>query len=384
MWCPSSDTPIHGHTQAHHRIVRMPPGESVVLNSAERAPYLLLVEILSDDLDFQPNKRSNKELLKQLVVKEDERKPSSDLNSFTRSFDSQRQGRQASAQELEVLSGSISSEPPIPSMDIHPPASPHDDEEMDLVEQLYGPESSLLSRMFDMSDSVVLPPPPKNKELDMAAWSRSSSIPSTPAIENIPPSAGLPSLFAKPLAVQPVPFSTSLAGGDSPHMKEVFPLLSLDDYSERMRTAAIMLAQLNANLREIVTPAVQPSPKVQQQPSLANWLPGSRLGDADSAATKSTISDYPMQRMKLQQSEASAIRDRIMQEMLALEEQRTQRMRENHEDDKIRLEISGSAKSAEDEDIIRRELNKADPSAIVFSESWAAKKVKSTFCRFWK
>ena len=348
----------------------------MVLNSAERAPYLLLVEILSEDLDFQPNKRSNKELLKQLVVKEDERKPSSDLISF---FNSQRQGKQASSQELEVLSGLISSEPPIPSMDIHPPTRPHDDEEMDLVEQLYGSESFLLSRTVDLSDSVVLPPPPKNKELDMAAWSRSSSIPSTPAIENIPLSAGLPSLFVKPFAAQPVP---SLVGGDSPHIKEVFPLLSLDDYSERMRTAAILLAQLNANLREIVTPALQSSPQVQQQPGLANWLPGSRLSDVDSAATKSIIPDYPMQRMKLQQSEASAIRDRIMREMLALEEQRTQRMRENHEEDQIRLEVSGSAKSAEDEGIIRRELNKADPSAVVFNESWAAKKVKSAFCRF--
>ena len=88
MWCASSDTPptSQGIPQPHHRIVRIPPGESVVLNSAERAPYLLLIEILHDDLDFDPAKRSNKEVLKKIVVKENESKGTSkDLASFTRS-----------------------------------------------------------------------------------------------------------------------------------------------------------------------------------------------------------------------------------------------------------------------------------------------------------
>ena len=41
----------------------------------------------------------------------------------------------------------------------------------------------------------------------------------------------------------------------------------------------------------------------------------------------------------------------------------------------LRLGGGESVKSVEDERIIRRELSKADPSAVVFSESWAAKKV---------
>lgn len=67
-----------------------------------------------------------------------------------------------------------------------------------------------------------------------------------------------------------------------------------------------------------------------------------------------------------------------MKEMLALEEERMERMRENREDDGVvRIGYtSGGMETAEDEGIIRRELNKADPSAVVFSESWAAKKVK--------
>ena len=75
MWCTSTDTPTgsRGIPQPHHRIVRIPPGESVVLNSAERAPYLLLIEILHDDLDFDPVKRNNKEILKKIVLKEVEK-----------------------------------------------------------------------------------------------------------------------------------------------------------------------------------------------------------------------------------------------------------------------------------------------------------------------
>ena len=85
MWCSSSDTldPDSGIPEPHHRIVRIPPGESVVLNSAERAPYLLLIEIIHGDLDFDPLKRGNKEVLKKIVVKENERKGASqDLIAF--------------------------------------------------------------------------------------------------------------------------------------------------------------------------------------------------------------------------------------------------------------------------------------------------------------
>ena len=82
-------------------------------------------------------------------------------------------------------------------------------------------------------------------------------------------------------------------------------------------------------------------------------------------------------RLKINHLETQAIRDRIMKEMLALEEERMARMQES--DNYVVTEISetsGSSKSMEDESIIRRELNKVDPSAVVFSESWASKKVR--------
>lgn len=67
LWCtyPPKAT-FNTDVQAHHRIVRIPPSECVVLNSAERAPYLLLVEVLHGDMDFDPSSKKNKEILSTL------------------------------------------------------------------------------------------------------------------------------------------------------------------------------------------------------------------------------------------------------------------------------------------------------------------------------
>lgn len=47
-----------------HKIVRIPANESAVLNSAERVPFVLLVEYLSDGTDFDPVSRDNSKIIK--------------------------------------------------------------------------------------------------------------------------------------------------------------------------------------------------------------------------------------------------------------------------------------------------------------------------------
>lgn len=47
-----------------HRIVRISPTEATVLNSAEKAPYLLLIEYLKDDITFDPDTERNRYLLR--------------------------------------------------------------------------------------------------------------------------------------------------------------------------------------------------------------------------------------------------------------------------------------------------------------------------------
>ncbi|PHH82356.1 hypothetical protein CDD82_6258 [Ophiocordyceps australis] len=47
----------------HHRIVRLNPAEATVLNSAEKVPYLLMIEVLRDDFSFDPDTPDNQRLL---------------------------------------------------------------------------------------------------------------------------------------------------------------------------------------------------------------------------------------------------------------------------------------------------------------------------------
>ncbi|RPD80177.1 kinase-like protein [Lentinus tigrinus ALCF2SS1-7] len=397
MWCTSSDAPQapQGIPQPHHRIVRIPPGESVVLNSAERAPYLLLIEILHNDLDFDPAKRSNKEILKKIVIKENESKGASkDLVPFSRNDSSKSRPAVVIPEHVngsEVALGTDTSDgeqsSPVPSATSPSVISPEppEEEEIDLVEQLYGEESSLKANNMDLSDSIVLPPPPKNKELDMVTWSRAPSNPDTPHSDRPDPFAS-----HAPVLNLSIPPSRTNSDPNTPARPRVTRVLSLDEYSERMRTAAVMLAQLNAS-QSLAAPSIPGMPPLPESSMLGvplRWLPGTSwltgAANGNSPAVTPGTSGEPgssaaltPMRMRLPAYEAAAIRDRIMEEMLGLEEERMARMRENGVNEGS-LGISpanGETKTAEDEGIIRRELSKADPSAVVFSESWAAKKV---------
>ncbi|KAF2270292.1 phosphatidylinositol 4-kinase-like protein PIK1 [Lojkania enalia] len=58
---------VASHSQ-HHRIVRINPAEATSLNSAERVPYLLMVEVLKGDFDFDPDTEQNQQLLEKLML----------------------------------------------------------------------------------------------------------------------------------------------------------------------------------------------------------------------------------------------------------------------------------------------------------------------------
>ena len=379
-----------GIPQAHHRIVRIPPGESVVLNSAERAPYLLVLEILHGDLDFTTTKRSNKEILRKIAVKESERKGASkDIVAFNATSNTTptvaaerakfHDPKGVGVSRSEAILDTTDDKPPSPVLGSVVPPTPltstvllpqEDDEEMDLVEQLYGPNESIRSRPMDLSGSVVRPPAPKNRDLDLVAWSRSSSTPTTP----FPADLASHNIDVMPTSLQSsFPPNADLLRSSTPNGGDD---LTLDDYSERMRTAAVMLAQLNANL---VRETVHAGDSSSQPPR--RWLsePPAEGAEPSDSSLAPALEQQPSTRLRLQYAEAAAIRERIMKEMLSLEEQRMQRMKESGSSGGMLRFGMGSSNSAEDESIIRKELNKADPSAVVFSESWANKKVWLTF-----
>lgn len=68
----------------HHRIVRVNPAEATVLNSAEKVPYLLMVEILRDDFSFDPESQENSRLITNLLAEQGTRKRIFDLSESPR------------------------------------------------------------------------------------------------------------------------------------------------------------------------------------------------------------------------------------------------------------------------------------------------------------
>lgn len=371
--------------KAHSRVVRISPGDSVVLNSAERAPYLLHVEILEDDLDFDPTRRENRELLKKIVMQEDmnRRKREGGMDgSFTPTINESF----ASASPMSVPplgdenadlnddkdegvgSGTASPLKEPPEADI---------EEMDLVEQLYGNKLSVRDNLPDLADALPLPSAPKNKQLDLEVWNSAGGE----TLSRRSSFGGLPSRSRTPFDANggeeleaPSPQRTATPGialdmiDPQPSPKRV---ITLEDYAERMRTAAVMLAQLNAS--------VQPAtPEVATTSGPLKWIPGTGwiTGASKEAPADAAAAGAAGGKLRLAAAQAAAIRERIMEEMMALEEERVARMTtlpEGVEVTPVRVGVV-EGKTAEDEGIVRREINKADPSAAIFKESWTAKK----------
>lgn len=374
LWCAADHTHEEGGETAagisfkgrirgvkrkgHSRVVRISPGDSVVLNSAERAPFLLHVELLHGDLDFDPTRRDNRELLKKIVVQEDLRKRKKENGeTVPPPFPSR----------FEGFGSPMPDAPPSPKIRIEQaprvPASsrkdvnPEDVEEMDLVEQMYGAKLSVKDVLPDMSDSIPISNGPKNKAVDALTWDRGDSsrrgsfTPLTTPMTAFDSPDTPPARADTPKPVQPSPK----------------PVITLEDYSERMRTAAVMLAQLNASM----VPTAPEGPP--SSGGALSWIPGTGWitgGSKDYAPV--APSGHPDAtptgqggKLKLAAAQAAAIRERIMEEMMALEEERVARMTDRQEGEGVDFGANKPGEegsTAEDEGIVRRELNKADPS----------------------
>lgn len=396
MWCLGFESPLDSKAipKPHHRIVRIPPGECVVLNSAERAPFLLLIEILHDDLDFDSGKLNNRELIREMIRKDLRSKKYADDELNQRYVVDEAAGNlpssvldQTASDALypvenklssDLLSQGITQPPTIQNTTIQ-------EEEVDLVEQIYG-ENFSVHQTPDLSETLVVPVQPKNRALDIATWSRASSLPPSPALTpSVSVGISTPASIQKTNSFQSPSNVYETAHGTTESGTSRIPVSSLDEYSERMRTAAIMLAQLNASLHETATPShtdtLANRTRTSADDSGATGTSGplhpSLSGNLQDPSKYVTPGPSGSTRMKLQTTEVAAIRERIMQEMIALEEERMARMQASQDSGNIiSFETGqGNLKTTEDEQIIRRELNRIDPSAIVFQESWAAKKV---------
>jgi hypothetical protein len=405
------DRPRGTRIRAHSRVVRISPGDSVVLNSAERAPFLLHVEILEGDLDFDPTRRDNRELLKKIVMQEDlkrrKREHGGIVPSQLESFASPIPGAEVPPAEVmgevngvETEAKRRESTPLVVRRD----TKPEEVEEMDLVEQLYGAKLSVRDALPDLAEIIPLSNAPRNKQLDVAAWDagstsrRPSSTPNTPG--SITATSESPNLELVTSRASPIPGSNGrhrfdtpssshpptpggpgqpVHAGDSNSSLPPRGFISLEDYSERMRTAAVMLAQLHASQVPTVPEAsVSPSGPLRWIPG-TGWITGSTSAatHAQHSAPGGGPDANPTSaggKLKLAAAQAAAIRERIMEEMMALEEERVERMMDRPEGVEViggattggggpvGVDGRGEGQTAEDEGIVRRELNKADPS----------------------
>ncbi len=332
-------------------------------------------------MDFDPAKRNNKEILKDLVKKNlRSAKPSREaftsssleINGEPPEWRTDETAPEPNADE--DIAGGIEG-----SFSINT-AESNGEEEVDLVEQMYGGDLSV-HHTPDLSDSLVVPSPPKNRAVDIAVWSRSNSMPPSPLLT--PTTSYSQSMQRTKSSLGRTSTIADVANSSNPTNARI-PVLSLDEYSERMRTAAVMLAQLNASLlrdNSAATPSAIPSPL--DAPTQTEDETSGPVHPSLSGKGKPSRSMFSGQaRPKLSSAEVEAIRSRIMQEMIALEEERMGRMQMSESEQIMDFESGhGSFKNAEDEQIIRRELSRVDPSSIVVQESWVGKKVRSLALR---
>lgn len=164
----------------------------------------------------------------------------------------------------------------------------------------------------------------------------------------------------------------------------------MDDYASRMSTAAIMLAQLSAAQQLSTTSASLNTLSALSPVSVVTGIGGvvtSGLGagigaiwdrygsskkvvaQASLASSRSPAATSTEKQRVLSFVEATSIRNRIMQEMIQLEEERMARMstvsgrKFNGRGSRAgNAGPSHSERGMEDQDVVRKAVNKEDPS----------------------
>ncbi|KAF2751379.1 phosphatidylinositol 4-kinase-like protein PIK1 [Sporormia fimetaria CBS 119925] len=199
----------------HHRIVRINPAEATSLNSAERVPYLLMVEVLREDFDFDPDTEQNKQLLEKLMLeKGTNRRRPFDITNAERLMQ-ERTYANGSDSVFEPANGDLGSKSLIKDIG-----------EDDI--------SSGLSRVSVTNTSPINGKPPAPRSSSGANTMASIATTSTPRTSDMELSRSAspgPRKFTLPMGRGP-------QGADQPDFSAL---------ATHMRTAAQMLAQLEAS-----------------------------------------------------------------------------------------------------------------------------------------
>ncbi|KAL1921517.1 uncharacterized protein VTP21DRAFT_11233 [Calcarisporiella thermophila] len=274
MWCTASSN----SNCRHHRVVRIASNEAVVLNSAERVPYLLFIEILDDDAVSSSNITPKKSNRRRIIL---------ESNSELKASNEQSKPERSSS--IVIESDKMNDTLPLEADKIVISSIPITKEDSNK----------------NIGDEDESSKPPIRPESTQAVTISSTQSVEDPTHTSSKISNSASSSTRKTKIVRHRSDSTS------------------DEFASKMRAAAIMLAQLQRNQR---------------------------------AATQKK------QRADVQKFEA--IRQKILNEMMALEERRVTQQQEGEVEvvDVETVEIEGIP-----------QVNKDDPSAAVFQEDWEAK-----------
>ncbi|KAJ2747625.1 Phosphatidylinositol 4-kinase pik1alpha (PI4-kinase)(PtdIns-4-kinase) [Coemansia sp. BCRC 34301] len=390
LWCPDSN----GHS--HHRIVRIPTEDTVVLNSAERAPYLLTLEVL------EPERSDHAESLWSASASGEVACLTALVTDSTTSEVGETKGNPASQDDLAVdrLGGSSGARPALPALPTAKPAAPRppslalprtprtpaspaaagEDVDEQLMAEVFGD----IDDINDMPDTPLSPAVRRRLSGNYGSTnglrtsardiSRGASFPAPLATARVPsdadertspadkwPSSSLPQHESGP-ALLAVPSPNA-----RPAATRAF--ISHEEIRARMRTASVLLAQLARQQKAL---GIKVANLVVPQPA--------SIVDGDSTRAKAEMTDTLKRRSKLGNATSQAlameeIREKLIREMMLLEELRLKQPGLDS--------VPGSAAVDDDAlpsvegDIGLHEVEfKDDPSAKVLKEDWESKKAR--------
>ncbi|KAJ2726868.1 Phosphatidylinositol 4-kinase pik1alpha (PI4-kinase)(PtdIns-4-kinase), partial [Coemansia sp. Cherry 401B] len=409
LWCPDADG------TCHHRIVRIPTEDTVVLNSAERAPYLLTLEVLeptdSGNIDLPLSATATGSMTTPALTRVSEPPADTHGSALAISTLSSRPSPPAAPAAARHQTPPAS---PLPRTDTASPNTPNPNKDgPDYAEAGPRPKSKpssdslplsptvaedvderLMAEVFgDIDDISGIPDSPMSSEAERrrsgsysaahfgatAAGKRQSVVltsdspvkeltplsPQRPYSHGAQSAGGLTrSVPGAPAAPVPAPAPLVAAGSGAAASRAP---ISPEDIRARMRTASILLAQLARQQKAL---GIKVANLVVPQPAGAD--------ESDSAKDRSDAPDTAKRRSKLSNATTQAlvmeeIREKLVREMMQLEEIR---LKQPGLDTASGSAEADAGQSMEDEIDVREVEFKDDPSAKVLKEDWESKKAR--------
>ncbi|KAI8059863.1 hypothetical protein BC940DRAFT_171161 [Gongronella butleri] len=343
LWCPATAT-----RPFHHRVVRISPSDAVVLNSAERAPYLIMIEVLEDEMNFENDylshharhhhhhHQNHQAAQQQHHHAHYSRRPSQQQNALPPAppfawLDAAKK-KKKKKRRSKANSGVSAGQRTSTGANIEAKLANHESDTKQARPTTPAGAAALLADlkqvpMVDMAD------------LGRASTSSSPPMATSSAHRDFASSSSRVSASSMPASTGATRSSSSLERENG-----------LDNYAERMRTAAVMLAQL-------------------QQPGAGAPSAGNASG------TRTPTSD---KRLSGSRNGTEQIRQKIIREMLALEELRMEKMKSEGVSSGVGVDGGEGAGTEllQDESYVNKLVRREDPSAAVFSENYEDTKAR--------